>query len=519
MSNGEKKQARVIGGVMLITLASKLLGLLRDRLLAVTFGTGMYANAFLTASRIPRVFFDTLFASAIAASFIPVFTEALEKKGREQADRFAGNFITVMGLLTLLMTAAGIILADPLVTLFAQGYDTETASLCADLTRIMFPTIFFTGVAYAFVGLLQSFDEFNIPALISVVSNLVIIAYYPLLNERFGIYGLAVAFLVGWSLQALIQIPSLRKKGFRYRPSLKLKTEEMKKVFTLMLPVMVSTWVQPVMLTVNSRFASFLGGGSGVSQIEYSTNLYLMIIGVFILSVTNVIFPKLSRLEASSEKEAFQETVRGTMHASLFFVLPMMAGVMALSYGLIDLVYGGGEFVGEDITVTAAALLWMSPGMIGYAVQNILSRVYFARQDGRTPLLAGAVAIAADIVLCKLLIGPFGVAGLALASAAAGTVNAIILMIPLERRKEGFLSVPFLLDLLKMTAAAAVMGILVYFCAAALAPLAGGIAGKLLVLAVPAAAGVIVFFVLAKLLRLQEADMAFDIVLRRSRSE
>lgn len=519
MSNGEKKQVRVIGGVMLITLASKLLGLLRDRLLAVTYGTGMYANAFLTASRIPRVFFDTLFASAIAASFIPVFTEALEKKGREQADRFAGNFITVMGLLTLIMTAAGMFLAEPLVTLFAQGYDVETALLCADLTRIMFPTIFFTGVAYSFVGLLQSFDEFNIPALISVVSNLVIIAYYPLLNDRFGIYGLAAAFLAGWSLQALIQIPSLRKKGFRYRPSVNLKTEEMKKVFTLMLPVMVSTWVQPVMLTVNSRFASFLSSGSGVSQIEYSTNLYLMIIGVFILSVTNVIFPKLSRLEASDDQEAFGETVKGTMHASLFFVLPMMAGVMALSYGLIDLIYGGGEFAGDDITVTASALLWMSPGMVGYAVQNILSRVYFARQDGRTPLLAGAAAIAADIVLCKLLIGPFGVSGLALASAAAGTINAVILMIPLERRGEGFLSRMFLLDLLKMAAASAVMAVIVYFCAAALAPLIGGMAGKLLSLLVPAAAGVIVFFILAKLFRLQEADIAFDLVLRRGRSE
>ncbi len=517
MSDNENKQAKTIGAVVVLTLASKLLGLYRDHMLAVTFGTGMYANAFLTASRIPRVFFDTLFASAIAASFIPVFTESVQKHGRERADRFAGSFITVMGILTLVLTAAGMFFSEPLVNLFAEGYDAETSSLCVNLTRIMFPTIFFTAVAYCFVGLLQSFEEFNIPALISVVSNLVIIAYYPLLCDRFGIYGLAGAFLTGWSLQAVIQVPSLVRKGFRYRPSIGIRSEEMKKVLILMLPVMVSTWVQPVMLTINSRFASFLNGGSGVSEIEYSTNLYLMIIGVFILSVTNVIFPKLSKLEAANEGEAFGKTVRTTMHASLFFVLPMMAGVMALSYEMTDLIYGGGQFDAEDTAVTASALFWMCPGMIGYAVQNIISRAYFAKQDGKTPLIAGIVSIAADAVLCVLLVDSLGVTGLAVAAAAAGTVNALILMIPLEIKGEGFLSAGFAADVLKMALASVIMAVPVRLCADLMAPAVSGVIGKILVLAVPAAVGAVVFFAAAKLLKLEEADTAFNIIRRNRR--
>ena len=515
MDKSSTKQVKTISTVMLITLLGKLLGLIRDRLLAVNYGTGMYASAFLTASRIPRVFFDMLFASAIAASFIPIFSESLQKRGREHAIRFAGNFITVIGALTLILTIVGIIFSGGLVDLFAKGYDAQTAALSVNLTRIMFPTIFFTGIAYSFVGILQSFDEFNIPAFISVLSNAVIIAYYPTLNSRFGIYGLAVAFLIGWSVQAIVQIPSLHKKGFRYHPSLSVKNDEMKKVFALMLPVMVSTWVQPVMLTINSRFASYLYKGAGVPAIEYSTNLYLMIIGVFVLSVTNVIFPKLSRLEVSDQKEEFRNTIRNTMHASLFFAIPLMFGVMALSYEIIDLIYGGGEFGKKDTAMTGWALFFTSLGMIGYTIQNIISRAYFARQDGKTPLLAGGIAIVCDLLLCFALVGKLSVSGLAIASAAASTVNAVVLMIPLERRGEGFMSKRFVWDMLKVTGASAAMYFAVRLCAGLVRGAVGGIAGKFLVILVPTIAGVLVFFILAYIMRLDEAKAVGNMIRRK----
>ena len=216
MEERQDHATRTISIVMIIALVGKVLGLYRDHLLAVYYGTGMAANAFNTASRIPRVFFDAVFASAISACFIPVFSEYLTRKGREPAFRFAGCFITVMGLLSAVLSVLGILFAGPLVSLFADGYDAQTAELAVSLTRVMFPTVLFTGVAFSFVGVLQSLGEFNVPALISVVSNLVIILYYLTLDQQFGIYGLAVAFLVGWFLQAAVQVPSLRRLGFRY---------------------------------------------------------------------------------------------------------------------------------------------------------------------------------------------------------------------------------------------------------------------------------------------------------------
>ena len=255
---------RTISIVMVITLIGKVLGLYRDHLMAVHYGTaGMEAKAFYVASRIPRVFFDVVFASAIAACFIPVFSEYLTQKGKQEAFRFGGNFLSVMTLLTALLTGLGILFAEPLVTLFADGYDAQTAALAASLTRVMFPTVLFTGVAFSFVGILQAMDRFNIPALISTVSNLVIIGYFYFLDEDYGVYGLAAAYLAGWLLQALVQVPSLKQIGFRYHPNFSFRTDGMRRAFALMGPVMVSTWVQPINLTINSRFGSHLYDGAG----------------------------------------------------------------------------------------------------------------------------------------------------------------------------------------------------------------------------------------------------------------
>ena len=510
---------RTISAVMVITLAGKVLGLFRDHLMAVHYGTaGMEAKAFYTASRIPRVFFDVVFASAIAACFIPVFSEIMTKKGKKEAFRFGGNFLSVMGLLTAVLTVLGILLAEPLVALFAGGYDDQTAALAVSLTRMMFPTVLFTGVAFSFVGILQAMDRFNVPALISVVSNLVIIGYFYFLDEDYGIYGLAAAYLVGWLLQALVQVPSLRQVGFRYHPDFFFRSEGMRRAFALMGPVMVSTWVQPINLTINSRFGSYLYDGAGVSAMEYSTNLYLVIAGVFILSITNVIFPKLSRLTAQHQQAAFQDTLRQTVHSSLFFVMPMAAGLMLLARPLVSFLYGGGAFDEFSVSITSETLVWVSLGMVGYALQNILSRSYFAKQEGRAPLIAGGVSILANLGLCMVLTQPLGVTGLAISSTVSSTLYAILLLVPLELRGEGILSGKFLVDIGKMLLSAAGMAAAVWLIRGGLAGLVPeGKLGEALLLAGCALVGAAVYFVLCALLRLDEMKLALRAVAQRLR--
>lgn len=513
MSSKQEHTARTISWVMAITLIGKVLGLYRDRLLAVRYSVGMEANAFFTASRIPRVFFDAVFASAIAACFIPVYSEYLEKRGREAANRFAGQFITVILLLTGGLSILGMVFPQPLVALFADYADPATTQLAASLTRVLFPTVLFSGAAFSLVGILQAQDHFTAPALMSTVSNLAIIAYFLFLNEKLGIYGLAGAYLLGWLLQALIQLPSLKKTGFVYQPGLALRSEGMKKVFALMGPVMVSTWVQPINLVINSRFGSRLYDGGGVAVLEYSTNLYLVIAGTFVLSVTNVIFPRMSRMAAGARQGEMEDTLRTSLHGTLFFVLPMVAGLMLLSRPMISFLYGGGEFDEFSVSVTSSALTWLSLGMVGYAVQNILSRAYFARQKGMAPLVAGACSIGANLVLCAVLVQPLGIVGLALSSAVSSTVYALLLMIPMQR--EQVINRELVTDLGKMVLSALVMAAAVWAVRTGLTScLPGGKMGELILMAACVCVGVPVYFAAAALLGLREAKLLQTLLVR-----
>ncbi len=496
---------KTVGLIMIITLAGKVLGLVRDMLLGHNFGTGMESMAFQVASRIPRTFFDAIFASAISASFIPVFSDRLETHGKEDAFQLSRSFFTWVGLATALFSLVGIALADPIVALLADGFDAETAALCAKLLRVLFPTVFFTGVAFAFVGVLQSMGEFNIPAAMSVASNGIIILYYFLLCRRFGIYGLAWAFLLGWAAQAVMQLPWLHKHGFRYRPT--LRHPGIRQVFLLMLPVMVSTWIQPVNQLISTRFATHLFEGAGASAMDYANTLYTMITGILVLSITNVIFPEMSRLSTGGKEEELGSLISGSIRSMLFLLLPMTAGLMLLSTPMVRLLYEYKSWDPFSTQITARALCFMSLGMVGYGVQNVLSRAFYAGQNGKTPLVSGVISIVVNLLLCLLLTDALDVAGLSLATAVSSTVAAVVLLIPTVRRFPRQWDRSFWLGLGKMVLATAVMALAVFFAYRGLdRVLTDGLVSRVLLVGVPTVLGIGVYFIMAALLRLEELD-------------
>ena len=250
-----------------------------------------------------------------------------------------------------------------------------------------------------------------------------------------------------------------------------------------------------------------------MAALEYASNLYLVIAGTFILSVTNVIFPRLSRLTAGGKEGEFRETLRQTTHTSLFFILPMSVGLMVVARPLVSLIYGGGEFDAFSVDITATALTWMSLGMGGYAVQNVLSRAYFARQNGTGPLVAGVVSIGANILLCLALTQRFQVAGLAAATAVTSTVYALLLLAPMQRRGEGVLDRAMARDLAKMVLCALVMGLAAWLALGWLeGVLPAGKAGEVLALGLCALGGTAVYFALAFCLGLGEARLSASLV-------
>ena len=493
-----KKNIRTVGVMMAITLLGKVLGLARDLQLGHRLATGMEADAFLAASRIPRNFFDAVFASAISASFIPVFNEYLEKKGREEAFRLSSAFITVISIATLGFSALGMVFSPQITAFLADGFEGEAAELCSSLLRMLFPTVFFTGAAFSIVGILQSLGEFNIPALLSTASNAVIIAYFLLLFGRFGVYGLAWAFLAGWAVQVLIQLPSLRRFGYRYRPS--LKHEGLVSIWKLMLPVLVSTWMQPVNLTAAAKYASRIEGGA--SSIEYANTLYTIVTGVFVLSIANVIFPELSRLSAHGDDGSIAEATGETLLEMLFILIPMSVGLCELSVPLVRLLYEWGGWGADSTALTAGALARLSLRMQAYAMQVIPSRLSYAMQEAKLLLISGAVSVSVKLALCAVLWNRAGIRGLAASLTLSTAAGAAVLFCAYLRRF-GTFPASKVRDLGKMAAAAALMFLAVMLCVRALAGLPDGLAGRALKVLIPTASGIAVYFASAAVLKIE----------------
>ncbi len=506
-----KKTVKTITYIMIITLVGKIMALLREVMLGRTYGTGMQANAFLTASRIPRVFFDAIFASAITMSFIPVFTKYLKKGGKDEAFEFSNIFITYILIFTLVFSIIGISFSDFFAVLFADKFDADTLALCSDLLKFLFPTMIFTGLAFTYIGILQSLENFIIPAIISVVFNGIIIAYFFVGVDIWGIYGLAITYIIAWAMQMLIQVPSLRKNGYRYRPSLGLKKDYMKEVLILMLPVMVSTWVQPFNFFINTKFASGFYEGSGVSAMEFSNNLYTMIIAIFVLSIMNVMFPKMSKLINEEKKDELDKLTGETLGISFLFVIPMMVGLMALSTEITELIFGGNKFDAFSVKITSYSLFYFSLGMLGYTMQNILSRVYFAERKGKIPMIAAIIAIVSNIALCIPLSKAMDIGGLALASSIAVFINGIVLMVPLLKKDRKVFEKLFFIDFIKISISALIMGIILKFIKPYILNIAVyGLKGELIKILIMVIIAIIVYIIFVFAFRVKNVKIFID---------
>ena len=278
-----------------------------------------------------------------------------------------------------------------------------------------------------------------------------------------------------------------------------------------MLPVMVGTWIQPINFVINSRFASQISNGElGVTSLTYANNLYTIIVGVFVLAIANMVFPKFSRM--TEDKKEFGLAVRNTLKAMIFLLIPMTVGLMALAEPVVTLIYKRGEFDLLATELTSAALFFFALGMVGYGVQNILSRAFYANQDGKTPFYSGLVSIIINAVLCALLLKPMGIGGLALAAAVSSTAAALVLMVPAVKQYPDILDRSLTGQILKMAVAAFGMLVLVQAFKMAVPKVFGGTVCLLVQLCGCGGLGVVSYMVFAKILRIEESDFVFDMV-------
>ena len=428
------RSAGVVGGA---TIVSRVLGLVRDAVLASMLGATLWADAFFVAFRIPNLARQLFGEGALAASFIPVYTDVIQKDGKESARRFSGHMFSILLLSLTGLAIAGVLFAPGIVRLIALGFDPgsrifETTVL---LTRWMLPYMVFICAAALGMGILNSHGHFLIPAIAPALLNLSIIFFALLVAPSLSMPVLALAWgvLVGGVLQLLIQYPPMRRMNAAPPVRLPMFTPEVKRVGVMMGPAILGVAVYQINILVDTVLASFLPTGS-ITYLWYGNRMMQFPLGVFGIALATAALPTLSRQVSDGRRNDFSKTVSFALSLTVFVGFPAAIGLMVLRDPIMATLFGRGAFTAVDVLGAGKALLYYSAGLPFFIGVKILARAFFALKNTRIPFTAAAMAFFVNAVLDIVLMGPMGFSGLALATSLASAFNFLLLARSLTRR-------------------------------------------------------------------------------------
>jgi len=440
MTEERHQIARAAGLIGLATFSSRIMGFVRDMILARLFGAGMAADAFFVAYRIPNMLRELFAEGSMSAAFIPVFTEYLVKRTRTEARDLASAIFTVLLILVSVICAVSILAAPWIVHVIAPGFVDEPGKfdLTTMLSRFMFPYLLFISLAAITMGMLNSLRAFAVPAFSPVMFNVCIIAaavwLSPMLTEP--IFGVAIGVVVGGAVQFFMQLPSLSRRNMMIRLRLDLFDPGVKRIGRLLVPAMVGLSVTQVNILVNTLLASFLPEGSQ-TYLFYGMRLVLFPLGIFGVALGTAILPTMARQTSDGQLEELKTTLSFGLRMVLFIIIPAMIGLMTLRIPIIHLFFEHGRFTAIATAGTAAALLYYSVGLPAFAGIRIVVAAFYSLQDTKTPVRIAVIAMTANIVLSLVLMRPLLHGGLALATSLAAVINFVLLVRILNRRLNG----------------------------------------------------------------------------------
>lgn len=443
MNPGSLRSTGVVGAM---TLLSRITGLARDMAFSHSFGAGALMDAFLVAYKIPN-FLRRLFAEgAFSQAFVPVVSEYRERRSQEDVRELVSAASGTLGGILLGVTAIGVIAAPILVLVFAPGFSSDGGqfALAVQMLRLTFPYLLFVSLTALFGGVLNSFGRFAVPAFTPVILNLVLIAFAVWVaagSENPGIV-LAAGVFVGGLVQLVFQIPSVARLGLLSWPRWRPAMEGVRKIGKLMLPGILGSSMAQVSLLLDTLIASFLVTGS-IAWLYYADRLMEFPLGVFSIALATVILPGLAAHHAQDSRERFSATLDWALRLTLLITLPAAVALAVLAGPLTATIFGYGEFGAHDVRMAALALAGYAPGLLGFSLVKVLAPGYFARQDARTPVRLGLIALGVNLGFNVLVVLPAFAVGfpaphvlLAVSTSLSGLINAVLLWRGLAR--EGF---------------------------------------------------------------------------------
>ncbi len=409
------------------SLVSRLLGVLRDRVLAGEFGAGVELDMYYAAFRIPDLVFNLLVLGALSAGFIPVFTTYLKSKNK--AWELVNDTLNVMFLALILISGLLIVIAPWLVKIITPGFSLEQLKITTNLTRIMFLSPIFLAISGIFGSVLQSFKRFFVYSLAPILYNIGIIIGALFFVPRLGIFGLAWGVVFGALMHLLIQIPPVISLGYHYKWYFNLTHSGLLKILKMMVPRTLGLIVSQVNLLVVTIIGSTLAAGS-ITIFNLANNIQSFPLGIFAISFAIAAFPALSEL--ARNKKEFIKSLSLAIRQILFLIIPSSALLIVLRAQIVRVTLGSGRFDWEDTILTLETLSLFAISLFAQSLVLILARAFYARQDSKTPFYVGLISAFANIILALMLVESLGVAGLALAFSLASILNFILLILILH---------------------------------------------------------------------------------------
>lgn len=442
--------------LMIITILSKILGFGREIMLGSAYGATQYADAYLVALEIPAIIIASI-ATSISTTYIPLFYDIKEKCGEERAMEFTNNLVNIVAIICVIFVVLGLIFTEPLVKAIAFGFEGETLKLALKFTKILLLATLFIGIGYITTSYLQIKDNFTIPGLIGLPYNIIIIIsiYLSLKNN---IYILAWGTLIAYASQLIIQLPYVKKNGFKYKLKLNLKDKYLKEMIIIVTPIFIGVAVNQINALIDKSLASTLAEGS-IAALNYANKLNWFIITIFIASISSVIYPKIAELATKNRKEQFLDTITTCVNTVVLIVVPISVGAVILANPIVKILFQRGEFDERAVKMTSIALVFYSLGMLAFGLRDVLSRVFYALKDTKTPMINGSVAMVLNIVLNIILIRFMGHGGLAFATSISATITVIFLFISLKRKIGVFDMSKIINTLLKVLVTSLIMGL------------------------------------------------------------
>lgn len=459
----QRAMTRAAGVVGFWTTLSRILGFVRDMVIALFLGAGLNADAFFVAFRIPNLLRRLFGEGALSAAFIPTYVETLEKQGTEEAEKLARVAFTFAGIILAAVTVLGIVFSPWIVRVIAPGFleDIGKFNVTVSLNRIMFPYIFFISLVALASGVLNSMGYFGAPAAAPIILNFAMISGVAVFGTLFGVaphYALAWGVLAAGVLQLLLQIPFMERARIHLRPDINFRNPALRRIGRLFVPAAFGGAVYQVNVLVGTILASLLPQG-GVSWLYYADRLVELPLGVFAIALGTAVLPSMSRQASSNDFAGLKKSISFSLRLTAFFTIPASVGLILLAEPILAVLFQRGRFTYTDTLQTSDALLWYTVGLWAFSGLKVVNQAFFSLKDTKTPVWVAMGAVAVNLGAGIALMGPMGAGGIALATSLAATFNVVLLFAILSRRLAGVHASDLTVSLAKISAASLVMGL------------------------------------------------------------